>query len=124
MKSVKLVSFFACLLLAFSSCGGDDKGGSSGVPSGPVNPTPTSTAVTGVSISKTTLKLTEGTSETVTATITPSTAVNKNVTWSSSDSGIASVDNEGKITAKKTRHCDYHSYNFRWQQDSYLDSDG
>lgn len=83
-------------MIAFASCGGDDKGGSSGVPS-----TPTSTAVTGVSINKTTLTIVEGGSETVTATVSPSTAINKNVSWSSSDDNIASVDNEGKITAKK-----------------------
>lgn len=101
MKPMKLFALGVCLLIALASCGGDDKGGSSGIPSGPINPTPVSTAVTGVSLSKTMLTLVEGTSETVTSTVTPSTAANKNVTWSSSDSNIATVDNEGKITAKK-----------------------
>lgn len=101
MKVIKQLAYAVSLLIAFASCGGDS-GGSSGMPAAPTTPTtPTSTAVTGVSISKTTLTLVEGTSETVTATVTPSTAVNKNVTWSSSDSNIATVDNEGKITAKK-----------------------
>mgnify|MGYP002854665042 CR=1 FL=1 len=43
----------------------------------------------------------EGGSETLTASVTPSNAVNKNVTWSSSDASIASIDANGVITAKK-----------------------
>lgn len=47
--------------IMLSACGGgSDSGGSSGIPSGPVNPTPTSTKVTGVSINKSTLSLVEG----------------------------------------------------------------
>ena len=97
---MKILRFICggCLLLALASCGGDS-GGGSGVPT-PPTPTPTSTAVSGVSLNKTTLTLVEGNSETVTATVTPSTAINKSVTWSSSDSNIATVDGEGKITAK------------------------
>lgn len=37
---------------------------------------------------------------TLTLTVSPSNASNKNVTWSSSDTGIATVDNNGKVTAK------------------------
>jgi len=57
-------------------------------------------AVTGVSLNKSSLELTEGDSETLTATITPDNATNKKVTWSSSNSSVATVS-EGKITAVK-----------------------
>lgn len=98
MKLIRRIIYGTCLLIAFASCGGDSSPSSEPKPT--PTPTPASTSVTGVSLNKTTLTLVEGTSETVTATVTPSTAVNKNVTWSSSDSNIATVDNEGKITAK------------------------
>jgi uncharacterized protein YjdB len=54
--------------------------------------------VTGVSLNKTTTSLATGATETLTATITPSNATNKTVTWSSSNSTIASVSN-GRVTA-------------------------
>ena len=69
-------------------------------PDTPVTPPPTTIAVTGVSISKSTLPLTEGDSETLTATVSPSNATNKAVNWSSSDAGVASVS-DGKVTALK-----------------------
>ena len=69
-------------------------------PGTPVTPPPTTIAVTGVSISKSTLPLTEGDSETLTATVSPSNATNKAVNWSSSDAGVASVS-DGKVTALK-----------------------
>lgn len=55
--------------------------------------------VTGVSLDKTALTLYEGTSATLTATVTPSTAANKNVTWSSSDAAVATVNPEGVVAA-------------------------
>ncbi len=58
-------------------------------------------AVTGVSLNKQTLSLVEGGSETLTATVTPSNATNKAVSWKSSDATIATVDNSGKVTAVK-----------------------
>ena len=56
--------------------------------------------VTGVSLDKTTLSLTEGDTETLTATISPSNATNKNVKWSTSDKSVATVA-DGKVTAVK-----------------------
>ncbi len=41
----------------------------------------------------------EGGSETLVATIAPTNATNKSVTWSSSNSSVASVDANGKVTA-------------------------
>ena len=57
------------------------------------------TNVEGVTLDKTEGVLTVGNTVTVTATVTPDTATNASVTWSSSDEAIATVDSEGKITA-------------------------
>ena len=54
--------------------------------------------VTGVTLDKPSMTLTEGDSETLTATVEPSNATNKNVTWSSSDPSVATVAN-GVVTA-------------------------
>ena len=64
-------------------------------------PIPTPIAVTGVSLDKTSLSLVEGSSETLTATVSPDNADNKTVSWKSSDTGIVTVDNDGKVTAVK-----------------------
>ena len=58
-------------------------------------------AVTGVSLNKTELTLTRGESETLIATVSPPNASNKNVTWESSDPSVATVDQNGKVTAVK-----------------------
>ena len=57
------------------------------------------TNVEGITLDKTEGVLTVGNTVTVTATVTPDTATNASVTWSSSDEVIATVDSEGKITA-------------------------
>ncbi|MCQ2138224.1 MAG: Ig-like domain-containing protein [Bacteroidales bacterium] len=58
-------------------------------------------AVAGISLNKTSMTLTEGATQTLTATITPSNATNKNVTWFSSNTSVATVDANGKVTAVK-----------------------
>ena len=58
-------------------------------------------AVTKVALDKTTLSLTEGGTATLTATVSPTNATNKTVTWTSSDKSIATVDSNGKVTAVK-----------------------
>ena len=50
-------------------------------------------AVTGVTLDKTTLNLDEGDTHTLTATVQPENATNKAVTWSTSDAGVATVEN-------------------------------
>lgn len=55
--------------------------------------------VEGISLDKTTLTLQEGSTYTLTATITPTDATNKLVIWSSDNESVATVAN-GKVTAK------------------------
>lgn len=55
--------------------------------------------VSGVTISKSTLTLNVGNSETLTATVKPDDAFNKNVTWSVTEgAGNVKVDQDGKVT--------------------------
>ena len=61
--------------------------------------TVTAVSVTGVSLNKSSLTLYEGDSETLTATVSPTNATNKSVTWSTSNSSVASVTSSGRITA-------------------------
>ena len=56
------------------------------------NDGPKTVAVTGVSLSKSTISLTEGGTETLTATVSPDNASNKSVSWKSSATDIATVD--------------------------------
>ncbi|MDR1563342.1 MAG: DUF4434 domain-containing protein [Oscillospiraceae bacterium] len=55
-------------------------------------------AVTGVSLNKSAISLIEGESEALTATVSPANATNKNVTWSSDNPSVATVD-KGVVTA-------------------------
>jgi C1A family cysteine protease/uncharacterized protein YjdB len=54
--------------------------------------------VTGVTLDKTSLSMNTGTQQTLTATVAPSNATNKNVTWTSSNTAVASVAS-GVVTA-------------------------
>jgi len=58
-------------------------------------------SVTGVTLNKSSLSLTEGGSEKLTATVKPNDAANKEVTWSSSNSSVATVDTNGNVKAVK-----------------------
>lgn len=58
-------------------------------------------SVKGITINKTAVTLKPGAEETLTVSIFPSNALNKNVTWSSSDQAVVTVSNEGKATAVK-----------------------
>ena len=57
--------------------------------------------VTSVSLDKTSLKMIEGDSQTLVATVYPDNATNRKVTWTSSNSSIVKVDQNGKVTAIK-----------------------
>ncbi len=52
-----------------------------------------------ITLNKKALNMQIGQKETLTATITPANTTNKTVTWSSSDSAVATVDAQGCITA-------------------------
>jgi len=58
-------------------------------------------AVSSVVLSQSSAALTEGESLTLVATVLPADATDKTVTWSSSDESIATVDQNGKVTAVK-----------------------
>ena len=57
--------------------------------------------VTEVTLDKTELTLTEGETETLTATVKPDNADNRKVTWSSDKTEVATVDGDGNVTAVK-----------------------
>ena len=65
---------------------------------------PTVVPVQNVALSKSTLTLTEGDSETLTATVSPSNATDRTVTWTVSPSGYATVSG-GVVTALKEGSC-------------------
>lgn len=95
-----LHSFFTFALamlvsLSFVACGGDDD------PTSDVPPTPTEVKVESVTINVSSLTLVEGDSQTITVTISPTNATNKKYTFSSLNPEVASVDENGKITALK-----------------------
>ncbi|ANY70025.1 hypothetical protein BBD42_28620 [Paenibacillus sp. BIHB 4019] len=56
-------------------------------------------AVTGVTLNKSAMNLTVGTVGNLTATVLPANAANKQVTWISSNTSVATVDSSGKVTA-------------------------
>jgi uncharacterized protein YjdB/Leucine-rich repeat (LRR) protein len=57
--------------------------------------------VTKLTLNKTTATLSKGATLALTATATPSTANDKTVTWTSSNTAVATVSTAGKVTAKK-----------------------
>ncbi|MBQ2362618.1 MAG: Ig domain-containing protein, partial [Bacteroidaceae bacterium] len=54
---------------------------------------------TAVTLSKTEMELLIGAKEQLTATVSPDNATNKTVVWTSSDNNIATVDENGNVTA-------------------------
>jgi len=88
-------SFYYCIVLTaaiitvVASCdknNGDNNGNNKDVP------------VSGVTLNKTTLTFTVGKSETLIATVLPDNADNKNVTWTSTNSFVATVMPNGLVT--------------------------
>ena len=63
-----------------------------------VTVTPRTISVESITLNKTQLSLEKGATETLTATVLPTTATDKAVTWESSDTAVATVEN-GVVTA-------------------------
>lgn len=87
----KMRMWASCLLAAglffvFTSCANGSDGDSGSV------------AVTSVELNKTSTSITVGGTETLTATVKPENATDKSVTWTSSNTDVASVD-KGVVTA-------------------------
>ena len=57
-------------------------------------------SVTGVSLSESSLSITEGDTRTLIATVTPENATDKSVSWTSSDESVATVSSAGEVIAK------------------------
>ena len=57
--------------------------------------------VTELRLNRNAMQLRVGESETLSVEIIPADAANRNVTWASSDSSVARVDENGKVTARK-----------------------
>ena len=64
--------------------------------------TPQPVLVTGVSLDETSATVTVGSTTTLTATVAPTNATNRDVAWSSSDESVAAVDAYGVVTAVAT----------------------
>lgn len=60
----------------------------------------TNVSVTSVSLSQSSIKMKEGDTEQLTASVYPTNATNKSVNWSSSDKSVATVSSNGLVTAK------------------------
>lgn len=65
-----------------------------------VTVTASTVAVTGVTLDKSSATVNVNGTTQLTATVAPSNASNKNVTWKSSNTNIATVDSNGKVTGK------------------------
>ena len=102
MKNKKLLLLPVSLLLSLSLVGcnlsNNNQNATNGFP-GPGGQVDNS-KVSGVSLNYDTLELYVGKTVTLTATVLPETATNKEVKWSSSDTSVATVEN-GKITTLK-----------------------
>ena len=62
---------------------------------------PAEIPVSSVTINKTTIQMKMGETETLTVTVTPSNATEKEVLWTSSNPDVVDVDTEGVLTANK-----------------------
>jgi formylglycine-generating enzyme required for sulfatase activity len=65
-------------------------------------PPPPPVPVSGISLNTSTLNLIVGEPETMTATVSPANATNKNVTWVSGNTAVATVSSNGAVTPVKS----------------------
>lgn len=90
MTHPKYLSLFISFALIVSACGG-----------GSEEPAPSAQKidVTSVTLSHTSLQMNPGTSQQLTATVTPSNATNKTISWESSSTSVATVSSTGLVNA-------------------------
>lgn len=93
-----LLSCLALLAMSVTACNAPTSRPSEGGHSGDHSQSQVETAVNGVTLSYETLTMYKGKSATLKATVTPDTALNKEVSWTSSNESVATVNN-GVITA-------------------------
>jgi len=89
-KKLFLAILAVALVLGMTACPSDGDSGEASKTS--------AVSVTGVSLNKTTTSLVVGGTETLFANIDPSNATNKNVTWKSSNTAVATVSEGGVVT--------------------------
>lgn len=102
MKPLKLIGIALLAIIMNSvlfSCGDNDD------PTNSVNPAPTpintTIKVDSVSVNTSSINMVEGDSHAIIVTVFPSNASDKKYTFSSSDTSIVTIDENGKITALK-----------------------
>ena len=92
VKLFRAIAIVAIAVFSFVTC---DTGSSPGGG----DQTGTTIAVTGVSLNNLTISIPVGSTQTLTATVAPANATNRSVTWSSGNTGIATVSANGLVTA-------------------------
>ncbi len=88
MRNLILIALTAIMAL-FVACGPKED---------PIEPTPANVPVSGVTLNQQTIALNVGATGSLTATVNPANATDKTVTWSSSNSSVATVQG-GTVTA-------------------------
>ena len=83
MNMKRIVYFFAAIILFFTAC----------------EPEETDVAVTSITLNQEALTLEIGDTTTLVATISPKEATNKNIYWSTSAGGVATISDAGLVTA-------------------------
>lgn len=91
-----------CLLLTLSIILITTTAPASTTPVQPKTSAPKTISTTGIKINESIGTMEKGSTQKLTATITPSNATNKNVSWKSSNNEIATVNSSGEVTAVKT----------------------
>ena len=92
---MKIVKKFICIALALSMVQAVSMNSYVSAATTTAATTATTTAVTKITLSKTTAKLVQGKTLTLKSTVSPS----KKVTWTSSNTKVATVDSSGKVKA-------------------------
>ena len=100
-KLISALLVLVTVLLCFVGCGSSTSS-TNNTPS--INNTPTTVSVSYVSLSKTELNMTVGEKASISATVSPSNATNKNITWSSTNTAVADYVN-GNIVALEEGMC-------------------